>query len=114
MLIMDGREVFKHAVRQMADSCERALAMARLTTGDIDMIVPHQANIRIINALAKRLGVDRDRVYVNIDRYGNTSSASVPIALDEARRAGLIIEGMTVLMTAFGGGLTWGSAVVRF
>jgi len=114
MLIMDGREVFKHAVREMADSCERALEMAGLTTGDIDMIVPHQANIRIINALAKRLGVDRNRVYVNIDRYGNTSSASVPIALDEARRAGLIIEGMTVLMTAFGGGLTWGSAVVRF
>jgi len=114
LIAMDGREVFKHAVREMADSCARALDMAGLDAGDIDLIVPHQANIRIIEALARRLGVDRNKVYVNIDRYGNTSAASVPIALDEARRAGLIRKGHTVLMTAFGGGLTWGSAVVRF
>jgi len=113
-LIMDGREVFKHAVREMADSCVQVLDKAGLTTDDIDMIIPHQANIRIIDALIKRLGVDREKVYINIDRYGNTSSASVPIALDEARRAGLITEGMKVLMTAFGGGLTWGSAIVGF
>jgi 3-oxoacyl-[acyl-carrier-protein] synthase-3 len=113
-IIMDGREVFKHAVREMVDSCERALRSAGLTVDDIDVIVPHQANIRIIEALTKRLNADRDKVYVNIDRYGNTSAASVPIALDEARRLGVITEGKTVLMTAFGGGLTWGSAVVRF
>jgi 3-oxoacyl-[acyl-carrier-protein] synthase-3 len=113
-IAMDGREVFKHAVREMVDSCEKALQQAGLTVDDIDVIVPHQANIRIIDALAKRLNADRDKVYVNIDRYGNTSAASVPIALDEARRTGIITEGKTILMTAFGGGLTWGSAVVRF
>ncbi len=113
-LIMDGREVFKHAVREMADSCQRALSKAGLTVHDIDMVIPHQANIRIIDALVRKLNVNREKVYINIERYGNTSSASVPIALDEARRAGLITEGMTVLMTAFGGGLTWGAAVVRF
>jgi len=113
-IAMDGREVFKHAVREMADSCERAVKQAGLTVDDIDVIVPHQANIRIIDALVKRLNAGREKVYVNIDRYGNTSSASVPIALDEARSKGIISEGKTVLMTAFGGGLTWGSAVVRF
>ena len=98
----------------MAESCQRALSKAGLTVHDIDMVIPHQANIRIIDALVRRLNVNREKVYINIERYGNTSSASVPIALDEARRAGLITEGMTVLMTAFGGGLTWGAAVVRF
>jgi len=114
LLHMDGREVFKHAVREMADSCTRSLAEAGLTVNDIDVIIPHQANIRIIEALVKKLQADRNKVYVNIDRYGNTSSASVPIALDEAIQVGKITPGMNVLMTAFGGGFAWGSAIVRF
>lgn len=114
LLHMDGREVFKHAVREMADSCTQSLAQAGLSVEDIDVIIPHQANIRIIDALTKKLHADRDKVYVNIERYGNTSSASVPIALDEALRAGVIKPGMNVLMTAFGGGFAWGSAIVRF
>lgn len=114
LLHMDGREVFKHAVREMADSCRRSLAAAELSIDDIDMIIPHQANIRIIDALVKKLNADRSKVFVNIDRYGNTSSASVPIALDEALRTGQVTPGMTVLMTAFGGGFAWGSAIVRF
>lgn len=114
LLHMDGREVFKHAVREMADSCLQSLAQAGLSVEDIDLIIPHQANIRIIDALAKKLHADRDKVFVNIQRYGNTSSASVPIALNEAMRAGIIKPGMTVLMTAFGGGFAWGSAIVRF
>ena len=114
LLQMDGREVFKHAVREMADSCQQSLAQAGLSVDDIDLIIPHQANIRIIDALVKKLNADRSRVFVNIERYGNTSSASVPIALDEALRAGKITPGMTVLMTAFGGGFAWGSAIVRF
>jgi 3-oxoacyl-[acyl-carrier-protein] synthase-3 len=114
LLHMDGREVFKHAVREMADSCLQSLAQAGLSVEDIDLIIPHQANIRIIDALAKKLHADRDKVFVNIQRYGNTSSASVPIALNEAMRMGIIKPGMRVLMTAFGGGFAWGSAIVRF
>ncbi len=114
LLQMDGREVFKHAVREMADSCQQSLAQAGLSVDDIDLIIPHQANIRIIDALVKKLNADRSKVFVNIERYGNTSSASVPIALDEALRTGKITPGMTVLMTAFGGGFAWGSAIVRF
>jgi 3-oxoacyl-[acyl-carrier-protein] synthase-3 len=114
LLHMDGREVFEHAVREMADSCLQSLAQAGLSVEDIDLIIPHQANIRIIDALAKKLHADRDKVFVNIQRYGNTSSASVPIALNEAMRMGIIKPGMRVLMTAFGGGFAWGSAIVRF
>ncbi len=114
LLHMDGREVFKYAVREMADSCVQAMEKAGVGIEDIDMIIPHQANIRIIEALVKKLKANRDKVFINIQNYGNTSAASVPIALDEARRAGKVTKGMTVLMTAFGGGFTWGSAVVRF
>jgi 3-oxoacyl-[acyl-carrier-protein] synthase-3 len=78
----------------------------------VDLVIPHQANIRIIEAVAKRLGVEDGRVFINIDRYGNTSSASIPIALDEARRQGRIGEGSLILMTAFGGGLSWGASLV--
>jgi 3-oxoacyl-[acyl-carrier-protein] synthase-3 len=112
-IYMDGREIFKLAVREMADAAERVMAEAGVTADQIDMVIPHQANLRIIDALAKRLRVDAARVYVNIERYGNTSSASVPIALDEARRAGIVREGSTVLSVAFGGGLTWGAALYR-
>lgn len=109
----EGREVFKNAVVQMDASSRIALERAGLTVDDVDLVVPHQANIRIIEGVARRLGVEMDRVYVNIDRYGNTSSASIPIALDEIRKRGIAGEGETLLMTAFGGGLAWGSVVVR-
>ncbi len=109
----EGREVFKNAVVQMDASSRIALERAGLGVDDVDLVVPHQANIRIIEGVAKRLGVEMDRVYVNIDRYGNTSSASIPICLDEIRKQGVVDEGATVLMTAFGGGLAWGSMVIR-
>jgi 3-oxoacyl-[acyl-carrier-protein] synthase-3 len=111
---MAGREVFKHAVRSMSDATDRALDGAKLTGSDIDLLIPHQANMRIIEATAKHANVSMDKVYVNVDRYGNTSSASVPIALDEAIESGRIKEGSTVLLVAFGAGFTWGSMVVRF
>jgi 3-oxoacyl-[acyl-carrier-protein] synthase-3 len=111
---MQGREVFKHAVRSMADACDRALDAAKLSSEAIDLVIPHQANIRIIEATAKHANVPMDKVYVNVDRYGNTSAGSIPIALDEALRAGKITEGATVLFVGFGAGFTWGSMVVRF
>jgi 3-oxoacyl-[acyl-carrier-protein] synthase III len=111
---MAGREVFKHAVRSMADAADRALDGARLTGSDIDLLIPHQANVRIIEATAKHAGISMDKVYVNVDRYGNTSSASIPIALNEAIETGRVKEGSTVMMVAFGAGFTWASMVVRF
>ena len=111
---MAGREVFKHAVRSMSEAADRALDAARVTGNDIDLMIPHQANVRIIEATAKHANIPMDKVYVNVDRYGNTSSASIPIALDEALECGRIKEGSTVLLAAFGAGFTWGSAVVRF
>jgi 3-oxoacyl-[acyl-carrier-protein] synthase-3 len=108
----EGREIFKHAVMAMEDSCRRVLATADMSISDIDLVIPHQANIRIIHAVAKRLGAEDERVFVNIDRYGNTSSASIPIALDEARRQGRVGKGSMILMTAFGGGLAWGASLV--
>jgi 3-oxoacyl-[acyl-carrier-protein] synthase-3 len=111
---MAGREVFKHAVRSMADACDRALDAAKLTGQDIDILIPHQANVRIIEATAKHASISMDKVYVNVDRYGNTSSASIPIALDEAIERGRVKEGTTALFVAFGAGFTWGSMVVRF
>jgi 3-oxoacyl-[acyl-carrier-protein] synthase-3 len=111
---MAGREVFKHAVRSMADAADRALDGARLTGPDIDLLIPHQANVRIIEATAKHSGIPMEKVYVNVDRYGNTSSASIPIALNEAIESGRIKDGSTVMMVAFGAGFTWASMVVRF
>jgi 3-oxoacyl-[acyl-carrier-protein] synthase-3 len=111
---MAGREVFKHAVRSMSEACDRALDGARLTGNDIDLLIPHQANVRIIEATAKHASVPMDKVFVNVDRYGNTSSASIGIALDEAIEQGRVKEGSTVLLTAFGAGFTWASMVVRF
>jgi 3-oxoacyl-[acyl-carrier-protein] synthase-3 len=111
---MAGREVFKHAVRSMAEAADRALDAARLTGEDIDLLIPHQANIRIIEATAKHASISMDKVYVNVDRYGNTSSASIPIAIDEAIERGRIKEGSTVLLVAFGAGFTWASMIVRF
>lgn len=111
---MQGREVFKNAVRSMADACDRALDGAKLSSADIDLLIPHQANVRIIEATAKHANVPMEKVFVNVDRYGNTSAASIPIALDEALRQGRIMEGSTVMFVAFGAGFTWGSMVVRF
>lgn len=114
LVTMAGRETFKHAVRSMAEACERALDGAKLSSADIDLLIPHQANIRIIEATAKHAGLTMDKVYVNVDRYGNTSAASIPIALDEAMSAGRVGEGSTVMFVAFGAGLTWASAIHRF
>lgn len=109
----EGREVFKRAVLAMEESSRIVLQQAGMRVADVDLVIPHQANIRIIEAIAKRLDVEMDRVYVNIDRYGNTSSASIPIALDEVRRNEIAGRGSTILMTAFGGGLAWGSVLLR-
>jgi 3-oxoacyl-[acyl-carrier-protein] synthase-3 len=113
LLRMQGREIFKHAVRSMAEACDQALKHAGMTADDIDLLVPHQANIRIIEATAKYAGIPMAKVFVNVDRYGNMSSASVPVALDEAREQGLVGPGSTVLMVAFGAGLTWGAMALR-
>ncbi|MDW8213882.1 MAG: beta-ketoacyl-ACP synthase III [Roseiflexaceae bacterium] len=111
---MNGREIFKHAVREMAASSLDAIQAAGLSTDDIALVIPHQANLRIIEATAKRLEVPMDRVFVNLDRYGNTSAASVPIALVEAVEQQRLRKGDYALLTAFGGGLTWASAVIRW
>jgi 3-oxoacyl-[acyl-carrier-protein] synthase-3 len=111
---MNGREIFKHAVRGMAESSEKAVADAGASLDDVALVVPHQANVRIIEAVAKRLELPMERFFINLDRYGNTSAASVPIALYEAEQRGRIKPGDLVLLTAFGGGLTWGSALVRW
>ena len=110
---MNGREVFKNAVRSMSEAATRALDAAKLTGTDIDLMIPHQANIRIIEATAKHASIPMDKVYVNVDRYGNTSAASIPIALDEAIEKGVVGEGALVLLVAFGAGFTWGSMVLR-
>ncbi len=113
-LRMQGNEVFKIAVRSLSDVAIEALEANGLTSTDVDLFIPHQANRRILDATAKRLGLTDDQVYINVDRYGNTSGASIPIALDEANRAGRIKKGDMVLLDAFGGGFTWGSALIRW
>ncbi len=113
-LQMEGREVFKHAIRSMTNICTAILSRNNLSTNDIDLVIPHQANIRIIQALGKRLDVSLDRIFVNVGRYGNTSAASLPIALAEANEQGYISSGDTVLLTSFGGGFTWAAALVQF
>ncbi len=111
---MAGREVFKAAVLSMADACDHALQRAGLTSDDVDLLIPHQANIRIIEATAKHAGMPMDKVYVNVDRFGNTSAASIAIALDEAVRTGRVTPGMTIMLVAFGAGFTWASTVVKW
>jgi len=106
--------VFKFAVNQMAASTRNALARAKLTTADIDFVVPHQANLRIVDATIKMLGVPPEKCIVNIAEYGNTSSASIPIALAEALEKGLIKNDQVIVLVAFGGGLSWGSVVWRW
>jgi len=111
---MKGDGVFKYAVRAMEDATRHVLGEAGLTLEDVDILIPHQANIRIIDAVQERLGVPADKVVVNLDRYGNTSSASIPIALDESTRSGRVKKGDLVLLVAFGGGLTWGAVLFRY
>ncbi|CCG86959.1 beta-ketoacyl-ACP synthase III [Erwinia piriflorinigrans] len=111
---MAGNEVFKVAVTELAHIVEETLQANNLDRAAIDWLVPHQANLRIINATARKLGMDMNKVVVTLDRHGNTSAASVPSALDEAVRDGRIQRGQLVLLEAFGGGFTWGSALVRF
>ena len=111
---MAGREVFKAAVRSMADAADQALLRAGLTADDIDLLIPHQANIRIIEATARYANIPMEKVYVNVDRFGNMSSATIPVALDEVIEQGRIKPGDNVLMVAFGAGFTWASGVVRW
>ena len=111
---MAGREVFKHAVRAMSDAASHGLSLAGMEHEDIDLLIPHQANTRIINAIAERLELTEEKVFVNIQEYGNTSAGSIPIALVQARNEGLIKLGSRVLLVAFGGGFTWGSSMIRF
>jgi 3-oxoacyl-[acyl-carrier-protein] synthase-3 len=111
---MDGRAVFKFATRVMVDSVQRVLDVSGLTVDDVDWFVPHQANIRIIDHAAKRLGLDPARVLVNLERYGNTSAASIPICLEEAWADGRLKRGDRLLMVGFGGGLTWGSCLTEW
>ena len=113
-LKMEGNRLFKRAVEYMASISEEALDKNRLSSDDISLVVPHQANIRIIHALAKSLKIPMDRVYTNIHKYGNTSSATIPLALDEAYREGLVKKGDNVLLVSFGAGLTWAATLLRW
>jgi len=113
-LKMQGNELFKVAVRTMAEACKEALESNNLSARDIALLIPHQANWRIIRATQDRLGLSEEQVYLNLHRYGNTSAGSIPLALDEAVRGGRVHENDLILFVAFGGGLTWGSALVRW
>ena len=111
---MHGNEVYKHAVRSLTEVAQEALLANQLDPEDVDLFIPHQANIRIMTKVAERLKISPDRVYMNIERYGNTSSASIPVALDEANRSGRLKPGDLVLLDAFGGGFTWGAVMIRW
>jgi 3-oxoacyl-[acyl-carrier-protein] synthase-3 len=113
-IVMDGRAVFRTAVQEMTNACQQALAAARIGVEQVKLCVPHQANERILSAVARNLGLPMERMFVNLDRYGNTSSATIPVALTEANEAGLLQPGDRVLLTAIGGGVTWGAAVVEW
>jgi 3-oxoacyl-[acyl-carrier-protein] synthase III len=114
MVKMSGRAIFTSAVRNISAACQAAIDHNHMTAGDVDLVVPHQANLRIIEAISQRCALPLDRFYLNIHKYGNTSSASIPIALDEAVREGRVKEGMSLLLCALGAGLSWGSAMVRW
>ena len=111
---MNGRVIFSQAVRNLSDACLRAMEKVELPPDQVDLVIPHQANLRIIEAVSRRLRISPDKFVVNLDRYGNTSSASIPIALDEAVRSGRVREGQTILHCGLGAGLTWGAVVVRW
>ncbi|MDP1590577.1 MAG: beta-ketoacyl-ACP synthase III [Prosthecobacter sp.] len=111
---MEGRETFKHAVTRMLEAAQQALEMAGLKAEDVSLVIPHQANARIISSIADRLNLPLERVFMNLDKYGNTSAATIPVALDEANKAGRLKRGDVILLVAFGGGFTWASSVVRW
>lgn len=111
---MNGREVFRYAVRAMADAVTKVLADQGVAAGQVDLVIPHQANIRIIRSLAEHLSLPPEKVYVNVDKYGNTSAATIPIALDEANRQGRLAPGDLLLLCSFGGGFTWGASLIRW
>jgi len=110
---MEGKEVFKHAVRAMGEAARKALVKAGLTIADVACVVPHQANMRIVEAIRDRFGVGPEKFFINLDKYGNMSAASIPVALDEAVREGRIKKGDNIVLVAFGGGFTWGAMVVK-
>jgi 3-oxoacyl-[acyl-carrier-protein] synthase-3 len=111
---MKGHETFKVAVKTLEATAREALAANQMDVKDVDLFIPHQANVRILNAVVERLGLEKERMVTNLDRFGNTSAASIPLALDQAVRAGRIKPGNRILMAAFGSGLTWASAVVKW
>jgi 3-oxoacyl-[acyl-carrier-protein] synthase-3 len=111
---MNGPEVFRFATRVVAQSCQQALERAGLRVEDIDLFVPHQANVRIIDSAAKRLGMPAERVFTNLERYGNTSCASIPLCLAEAAETGRLAKGDRLLLVGFGAGLSWGSVVITW
>jgi 3-oxoacyl-[acyl-carrier-protein] synthase-3 len=111
---MNGREVFRFATRILVQSAEDLMAKCEVTIDDVDLYIPHQANVRIIDHATRKLGVPSDRVVINVDRYGNTSSGSIPLAMADALADGRLQPGMLVLMTGMGAGLTWGSALMRW
>jgi len=113
-LKMQGNEVFKVAVKMLTEVAQEALAKNDMTIADVDLLIPHQANIRILEATAKRLKIDQDKVFVNVDKYGNTSAATIPVALDEANRSGRLKDNDIIVLNAFGGGFTWASACLRW
>ncbi|MFO7889098.1 MAG: beta-ketoacyl-ACP synthase III [bacterium] len=111
---MEGKETFKHAVKSMSEASVKALKYAGVDKEDIDLLITHQANMRIITALGKRLGVHEDKVFSNISEYGNTSAASIPIAMNEAKNQGILKRGDLLLVAAFGGGFTWAANLIRY
>jgi len=113
-LWMNGSDVFKFAVKIMEQSTLKVLEDVNMSLDDVSLIVPHQANIRIIEGATKRLGVSPEKVFVNLDKYGNMSSASIPVALDEAVKNGTVKKGDNIVLVGFGGGLTWGAVLIKW
>ena len=111
---MAGNKVFPYAVRNMLEAATKALESAGISKEQLNLLIPHQANIRIIEAIAERLGAGNEKIYINIQKYGNTSAASIPIALDEAVRNGRIKKGDLIMLVAFGAGFTWGAVLIRW
>lgn len=112
-IVMSGKEVFKVAITKMIEAAQKACELAKISPKDIDLLIPHQANLRIINAVGERLGLDSSKVFVNVDKYGNMSAATVIVGLDEAISQGKVKKGSIIELVAFGGGFTWGSAVIK-
>ena len=113
-IVMEGREVFKYAVKAMEEAVLALLEQEQVSIDAISLVIPHQANVRILNKLVERLGIGAEKVVINVHKYGNTSAASIPIALDEANRASRIQAGDIILLCSFGGGFTWGAALIRW